>query len=276
MGVGRGPVGRQWVSAAGGGGREGGSDLLVLVRAPAFTTLASEGAALFAPFWAPPVCRQSVAGWSGACGLFTGGACRGSGAPPPPGLSDLPRGVRGPRHSRLPPSALGPEGGGGRGGGPLVPWRRPPTAAGGRPGGSGPGESQTSPAPLYNARAGPSCRPSLGSPAPPAVVARRWLVGGGREGQRSAVSGLRGSRFLPALVVSALPPMGGGTRPSVPPYCGGGVGRGAQLCRGGGRPTAQSPPHSLAPVVWAVTCAAACMGAGAVAVAGFAGSSPSG
>ena len=49
-----------------------------------------------------------------------------------------------------------------------------------------------------------------GAPHPPAVVARRWPAGGGREGQRSVVSGLWGSRFPPALVVSALPPAGGG------------------------------------------------------------------
>ena len=45
---------------------------------------------------------------------------------------------------------------------------------------------------------------------------------------------------------------------------------------GGGRPAAPSPPHSLAPVVCAVTCVAACAGVGAVAVAGFAGGSASG
>ena len=49
-----------------------------------------------------------------------------------------------------------------------------------------------------------------GAPHPPAVVARRWPAGGGREGQWSVVSGLRGSRFPPAHVVSALPPAGGG------------------------------------------------------------------
>ena len=43
------------------------------------------------------------------------------------------------------------------------------------------------------------------------------------------VSGLRGSRFPPALVVSVLPPAGRGTLSCVVPYHGGGVGRGARL-----------------------------------------------
>ena len=220
---GRPPMGQ----CGGGGGRGGRSDLFALVRALAFPRPGSEGAAPFAPSWAAPVRRWSVAGRAGACGRFIGGACRGRGAPPP-GRSGLPGGLLGHCLSGLPLSTAGPRGGGR--GGPLVPSRRPPTAAGGRPGGSGPGRSHSSPAPLYLARAGPSCRPSLGSPAPPAVVARRWLVGGGREGQRSAVSGLRGSGIPPALVVSALPPTGRGARPSVAPYCGGGVGRGGWLC----------------------------------------------
>ena len=79
------------------------------------------------------------------------------------------------------------------------------------------------------------------------------------------VSGLRGSRFPPALVVSALPPAGGGTLSCVVPYRGGGVGRGAQ-----------PHPHSLVSAVWAIICAAACVGAGAVAAAGCAGGSASG
>ena len=74
MGVGRGPVGRQWVSGAGGG--EGGSDLLALVRAPAFPRTASEGAAPFAPSWALPFRCRSVAGKAGVCARFTGGAWR--------------------------------------------------------------------------------------------------------------------------------------------------------------------------------------------------------
>ena len=87
-----GVAGRPWASgaarsAANGSvrrGREGGGGGgLALVRAPAFPRPASEGAALFAPSWAPPVCRRPAAGRAGACGRFTGGACRGSGAPSP-------------------------------------------------------------------------------------------------------------------------------------------------------------------------------------------------
>ena len=180
-------------------------------------------------------------------------------------------GVRGRRLFGLPPSALGPEGEGGRsGGGPLVPWRRPSTAEGGRPGGPGPGGqpsaggSHSSPAPLYlepDPRAGPRWGPS--SP-------RRSSRGAGWPGAALRVSGQRlagcgavGSP--PALVVSALPPAGGGARSSATLYRGGGVGQGG--------PT---PPPSLASVVWAVTCAATCVGAGTVAVVGCAGGSASG
>ena len=47
-------------------------------------------------------------------------------------------------------------------------------------------------------------------------------AGGGCEGQRSAVSGLRGSGPPLALIVPALPPTGGGARPSIALYRGGG------------------------------------------------------
>ena len=90
-------------------------------------------------------------------------------------------GVRGRRLFGLPPSALGPEGEeGGSGGGPLVPWRRPPRAEGGRPGGLGPGGqpsaggSHSAPAPLYlelDPPAGPRWDPS--SPPPSARGAGR-------------------------------------------------------------------------------------------------------
>ena len=154
-------------------------------------------------------------GQGGACGRFTGGACRGRGAPTARVQRPLRGGVRGRCLFSLPPSALRPEGeGAGRGGGSLVPWRRPLTAAGGQPGGSGPGSqpsaggSHSSPAPLYLARAKPSCRPSLGSPAPSAVAARRWPAGGGREGQPSAVSGLQG-KWAPPGARCLRPPSHG-------------------------------------------------------------------
>ena len=84
-----GVAGRPWASGAarsaangsarrGGGGREGGSDLLAHVRAPAFPRPASAGAAPFAPSWAPPFRCRSVAGKAGVCGWFTGGAWRAS------------------------------------------------------------------------------------------------------------------------------------------------------------------------------------------------------
>ena len=105
-----------------------------------------------------------------------------------PGAATSWGGVRGRRLLGLPLSALGPEGeGGGSRGGPLVPWRRPLTVEGGRPGGPGPGGqpsaggSHFSPAPLYlepDPRAGLRWGPFV----PPAVVARCWPAGGGREG----------------------------------------------------------------------------------------------
>ena len=73
----------------------------------------------FAPSWAPPVRRRSAAGRAGACGRFTGGACRGRGAPLTPGVAASLGGVRGRRLFGLPRSALGPEGRGGGGGGAL-------------------------------------------------------------------------------------------------------------------------------------------------------------
>ena len=106
-----------------------------------------------------------------ACGYPAGGGAGGGGG------------------GAAPPPALGPvwEGGGGSGGGPLVPWRRLLTAGG--------GGGMAVPAPgtshrlgfaafprLPLPRAGPSCRPSLGPLIPPAVIARRWPAGGGREG----------------------------------------------------------------------------------------------
>ena len=157
-------------------------------------------------------------------------------------------------------------------GGPFGPLAPPPDGReGGRHSGPGPGGQPSawglhpSPAPLYL------------EPDPPAGL--RWgpssplpsSRGAGRPGAAVRVSsqqlaGCRGSRFPPALVVSALPPAGGGARSFVTPYHWGGRGLGCPA----------PPPHFLASAVWAVTCAAACVGAGAVAAAGCAGCSASG
>ena len=244
---GRPPVGQ----CGGGGGREGGSDLLALVRAPAFPSPASEWAALLALSWAPPFCGRSVAGNAGACGRFTGGAWRAAAlaaaAVSPPWVRPPPRGGAGPLSLRSAFVRSWAGGGGGEGAGlwsPDAVPQRPPgggpavPAPGGQPSAGG---AHSSPAPVYPVRAGPSCKPLLGLPAPPAVVARRWLAGGGREGQPSAVSGLRGSGLPPALVVPAPPPAGSGASLFIALYRGGGVGRRARLCRRG-RPAALPPP----------------------------------
>ena len=86
------------------------------------------------------------------------------------------------------PQLGGVRGGGGSVGGPLVPWRCLLTAGGGgaawqswpRGPAIGWGVAPFPRPPLP--RAGSSCRPSLGPLIPPAVVARRWQAGGGREG----------------------------------------------------------------------------------------------
>ena len=87
------------------------------------------------------------------------------------------------------PQLGGVRGGGGSVGGPLVPWRCLLTAAGG--GGAAWQSWPRGPAIGWGVapfpcpplpRVGSSCRPSLGPLIPPAVVARRWQAGGGREG----------------------------------------------------------------------------------------------
>ena len=191
-----GVAGRPWASgaarsAANGsvrrGGEGGGGNPPALVRAPAFPRPASEGAAPFAPSWAPPVRRRSAAGRAGACGRFTGGACRGRGAPSP----RVQRPLRGGCGAAVSSVCLRPllglrERGGGVGGALWSPGA-PPDGRGGaawrsRPRGPavGWGVALFPRPPLP--RAGPSCRPSLGSLVPPAVDARRWPAGGGREG----------------------------------------------------------------------------------------------
>ena len=109
-----------------------------------------------------------------------------------PGAAASSGGVWGRRQFGLPPSALGPEGeGGGSGGGPLVPCRRPLPAEGGRPGGPSPGGqlsaggSHSSPAPLYlepDPCAGPRWGPLSPPPSP---------RGAGRPGAAVRVSSQR-------------------------------------------------------------------------------------
>ena len=94
-------------------------------------------------------------------------------------------------------------GGGGVGGGPPVPWRCPLSAKKKKKGGGGAawrsqprgpaigqGGRALPPPPSTECRILPQSLP--GAPHFPAVAARRWPAGGGREGQRSVVSGLRG------------------------------------------------------------------------------------
>ena len=248
-----------------GGGR--GGDPPTLVRDPVFPGPASDKAALFAPSWVSPVRRRRAAGT--ACGRLPRPWC-----PRSPGAAASSGGVWGRRFFGLPPSALGPEweGGGGSGGGPLVPWRRLLTAGGGggQHGGPGPGGqpsaggSHPSPAPLYlepDTRAGPRWGPS--SPRPSSR-------GAGRPGAAVRVS----SQRLAGCGAAGSPP-----RSLSPPSLPREVARAPSSRRtvGGawvGGPS--SPPHFLASAVWAVTCAAACVGAGAVAAAGCAGGSASG
>ena len=185
----------------------------------------------------PPSCSVVRVAPAGRCGFAGAGPAAVAltvspfllwvGAPPRPWGGGGPRlwlpswgGCGGGGGGAAPPPALGPvwEGGGGGWGGAFGPLAIPPVGqkgGGGRLGGPGPGgqPSARGVAPFPRPplpRAGFSRKPSSGAPHPPAVVARRWPAGGGREGQRSVVSGLRGSRFPPALVVSALPPAGGG------------------------------------------------------------------
>ena len=231
-GVGRGPVSRQWVSAAGGGGA-GGTPL------PWFAPPPFPGRPLMGPLrlrrpWRrPSTVGRLRAGREPAGG--SPGALAAAAVPPHPGCSGLLGGVRGRCLFGMPLSALGPdgEGGGGGWGGLLVPWRRPVTAEGGRPGSPGSGGepsaegSHSSPAPLYpepDPRAGPRRGPV--SPPPPPSGAGRPGAAVRVSGQRLAGCGAVGSPprslsppSLPREVVRAPP-----SRCIV-----GGVGRGAQL-----------------------------------------------
>ena len=204
-------------SVGGGGGGPGP------VRAPAFPGPASEeGRSVCAVLGA--ACPPSAGSRQGVRALASAVV---------PGCSGLFGGGLGPLFCLRPLLGLRGRGGGSRGG-TLVPWRRPLTAEGGRPGGPGPrgqpsaGGSHSSAAPLYlgsDPRAGPCWGPSL-----PLMSSR----GAGRPGAALRVSGQRlagcgavGSpprslspHYFPREVARAPP-----SRCIV----GGGVGWGAQL-----------------------------------------------
>ena len=118
----------------GGGGGRGG-----VISSPRFAPPPSPGQ----PLRGPLRLRRPLSvgsGWGGSVRVVHSGRSPQPRCPPPFGCSGLPGGLRGRCLTGLPPSALGPEGGGERErGGPLVPWRRPQTAAGGPPGSSGHG-----------------------------------------------------------------------------------------------------------------------------------------
>ena len=126
------------------------------------------------------------------------------------------RGGGGGRHPARSQACVGGGGGGGVGGGLPSPGDASCRPKGGgaawrsRPRGPAIGQGGRALPPPPSTESRILTQSLSGAPHPPAVAARRWPAGGGREGQRSVVSGLRGSRFPPALVVSALPPAGGG------------------------------------------------------------------
>ena len=120
------------------------------------------------------------------------GACGGRGAPSPRVQWPLRGGCGAAVSSVCLCPLLGLRGrGGGSGGGPLIPWRRPVTAEGGGHGGPGPGRqplargSHSSPAPLYQ-ESDPRAVPRRGSSSPPPS-----LRGAGRPGAAVRVSGQR-------------------------------------------------------------------------------------
>ena len=116
------------------------------------------------------------------------GACLGRGAPAPRVQRPFGGGFGAAVSSVCLRPLLGlRERGGGEVGGPSGPLAPPPDDRGGvawrsRP--RGPAVSwgvALFPRPPLP-RVGPSCRPSQGPHVPPAVIARRWLAGGGRVG----------------------------------------------------------------------------------------------
>ena len=223
-----GPVGRQWVSVAGGGG-----GIASPRSAPPPSPGRPQGGLLRLRL---PGCRSSV-GRQRVMRECAGDQLGALGARPrvprlqchPLGCSCPPGGVRGRCLSGRPPAVHGLGRGGDWGGspGPLTP---PPDGRGGAAwwfwpwGASRRLEGRTLPLPpstLWKPepRAGPRSVPLLPWQSPRGAG---WLGGGGGlvraggdgSGQQSGVSGLRGSGPPLALVAPVLPPTGGGAPPS--------------------------------------------------------------
>ena len=215
----------------------------------------------------PPYCSVVRVAPARQCGLAGAGpATAPPTASPPPAPGER-------RAAPVAPQLGGVRGGGLESGWPSGPLATPPDGRGGGGGAHGSpgpggqpsaGGSRPSPAPLYlepDPRAGPRWGPS--SPGP---LSR----GAGRPGAAVRVSG----QWLAGCGAAGSPP-----RSLSPPSLPREVARSHASCRtvGGawvGGPS--SPPHSRASAVWAITCAAACVGAGAVAAAGCADGSASG
>ena len=170
-----------------------------LLRAPLCALLRHAGVGSWGQVQPPlPLpCRRSSCGWGRppgpggaegrACGSPAGVGAGGGGVGGPPrllsglwGRGGGGGGSEGGSSGSLAMPPVGQKRGGG-GGGLAV----PAPGASHRLGGSRP-----SPAPSTECRILPQSLP--GAPHLPAVAARRWPAEGGREGQRSVVSGLRG------------------------------------------------------------------------------------
>ena len=257
VGAGRGPVGRRWVSAGGGGGGK------VSSLWPA--TPPSPGGHQSGPPRLPISGRhRAVAAHGAGAEPLAGSRLRGSERAADRGR--LARGrVR--RGCGVPPlGGWGERGEGGRGGGGGT--RCPPPAPGPPPRWPR-GVVLVVPVPGGQPLAGrgvlfPRLPSALGCRAlaqalarVPAFAAQCRLAAGGGEwagvcwgwwfGQWSAVSGLWGSGPPLALGAPVLPSTGGGVRPSAALYGGGAVRRGALLCWGG-RPAALSPVPPPVPI----------------------------
>ena len=146
-----------------------------LLRAPLCALLRHAGLGPWGQVQPPPPlpCRRSSCGWGRPPGP---GGAEGRACGSPAGVG---AGGGGGGAPRLLPGLCGRGGGGGSGGRSQP--RGPAIGQGGR---------ALPPPPSTECRILPQSLP--GAPHFPAVAARRWPAGGGREGQRSVVSGLRG------------------------------------------------------------------------------------